>query len=72
MKKFIKANLLTLVGTIAGAVTGYLYWKFVGCSTGTCIIQSNPYRMTLFGAIFGGLILNMFQSSSKQQKHEQQ
>lgn len=64
---FIKKHLLTLSGVLLGAVAGYLYWKFVGCTSGTCYIQSNPVRMTLYGALLGGLILNLFQPKTNHQ-----
>ena len=64
---FIKMHLVTLSGILMGAVAGYLYWKFVGCTSGTCYIQSNPVRMTLYGALLGGLILNLFQPKTNHQ-----
>jgi hypothetical protein len=68
--KFIKKYILTLSGELFGSVAGYLYWKFVGCTSGTCYIQSNPVRKTLYGALMGGLILNIFQPKTNQQKNE--
>lgn len=67
MKQYLKNNLITATGTIAGAIAGFLYWKFVGCTTGTCYIQSNPIRMTLYGSLMGGLIFSMIQPKPKQQ-----
>lgn len=68
--KFIKKYTLTISGVMVGSVAGYLYWKFVGCTSGTCYIQSNPVRMTLYGALMGGLIFNIFQPKTKQQQNE--
>ena len=28
--------------TLAGGVGGWLYYRYVGCATGTCAITSNP------------------------------
>jgi len=39
-----------------GALGGFLYWKFVGCVSGTCPIQSVWYYSTLWGAAMGYLI----------------
>lgn len=64
---FLRRQLLTLSGVLLGAVAGYLYWKFVGCTSGTCYIQSNPVRMTLYGALMGGLIFNLFQPKTNHQ-----
>lgn len=55
---------LTLAGVIIGAIAGYLYYHFVGCASGTCMITSKPLNSTLYGALMGGLFLNMFQKES--------
>ena len=57
---FILKHKLTIIGIIAGAIGGYLYYHFVGCASGTCAITSKPLNSTLYGAIMGGLMLNMF------------
>ena len=36
-----------------GAVAGYAYYHFVGCSTGTCPISSNPWISTMYGVAVG-------------------
>ena len=41
--------------TLGGAVVGFLYYRFVGCQTGTCPITSNPIISTLYGALIGFL-----------------
>lgn len=61
IKKNIRKNILTIIITFIGLVAGFLYWKFVGCESGTCAIKSNPYLMTLYGGLMGGLIGNMIQ-----------
>lgn len=55
---------LTLAGVVIGAIAGYLYYHFVGCASGTCMITSKPLNSTLYGALMGGLFLNMFQKES--------
>ena len=35
---------------------GFLYYKFIGCSSGSCPITSNPMNSTLYGAVMGLLI----------------
>ncbi len=50
-----------IIGIIAGAIGGYLYYYFVGCANGTCAITSKPVNSTLYGAMMGGLFFNMFQ-----------
>lgn len=66
MLQLLKNNLITIIGIIAGAVAGFLYWKFIGCTSGTCYIQSNPFRMTAYGALMGGLLFNIIQPKPKQ------
>ncbi|HEY1032517.1 MAG TPA: DUF6132 family protein [Flavipsychrobacter sp.] len=65
MKKFIKTYLLSIVGVIVGAVAGYAYWQFVGCSSGSCAITSKPLNSTLYGAVMGGLLFSIFQNNNK-------
>ncbi len=57
---FVKKYKLTIIGIIAGAIAGYLYYYFVGCASGTCAITSKPINSTLYGAMLGGLLLNTF------------
>ena len=48
-KNFWKPFLATLVGGLAG----FLYYYFIGCSSGTCAISTSPYQSTLMGAFLG-------------------
>ena len=48
--------LKVLAGVAAGGALGFLYYKVVGCSTGTCPITSNPLSSTLYGAVMGFLL----------------
>jgi hypothetical protein len=52
---------LTFVGLLVGALLGYVYYHFVGCASGTCAITSTPLNSTLYGALLGGLLFNLFQ-----------
>ncbi len=58
--KFILAHKLTVIGIFLGAVGGFLYYHYVGCASGTCPITSKPLNSTLYGAMMGGLFLNIF------------
>ena len=49
-----------LIGIILGAIAGFLYWKLVGCSNGTCMITSKPINSTLYGAVMGFLVAGIF------------
>lgn len=61
-----KALIITGVGVVIGAIAGYLYYFYVGCSSGTCSITSKPLNSTLYGALMGGLLFNMFVKSPKE------
>jgi phage shock protein E len=64
MERIIK-NKLTIVGVLIGAVGGYLYYALVGCASGTCAITSSPTISTLYGALMGGLLFNMFEKETQ-------
>jgi hypothetical protein len=65
MKLFFQRHLITILGVVVGSIAGYFYWKYIGCTNGTCYIQSNPVRMTLYGALMGGLLFSIFQPAAK-------
>jgi hypothetical protein len=37
----------------AGALIGFGYYYFIGCTSGSCPITGNPYISTLYGAAAG-------------------
>ena len=63
--EFISKHKLTIIGVIAGAIGGYLYYHFVGCASGTCAITSKPLNSTLYGALMGGLLFSSFKKETK-------
>lgn len=67
---FVKKYKLTIIGIIVGAIVGYLYYHFVGCSSGTCAITSKPINSTLYGALLGGLLLNTLKRDKEKSKTE--
>jgi hypothetical protein len=44
-----------VIGVVVGGLLGYGVYRFVGCSSGTCPITSNPWVSTIFGMVLGGL-----------------
>ena len=74
MKAFIRKHILLLAFSAAGAAGGFLYWKFIGCSSGTCIIKSVWYLSTLYGAVLGyvtgGLAGDIVLKLKKSNKYE--
>lgn len=53
MKAYIKKHKYGLLFIMPGIITGYLYWKLVGCTSGTCPITANWHTMVLFGGLIG-------------------
>lgn len=64
--KLLNKYKLPIIGISLGALTGYLYYYFVGCASGSCAITSNPINSTLYGALMGGLLFyNPSKSTTK-------
>ena len=55
-----------LLGAVVGAVGGYVYWKEVGCFTGTCPIKSNWHVMIPYSAVMGYLGGDLLKNLKKQ------
>ena len=68
MKKWLLNNKWIIVGVLIGFVSGYLYYYFVGCASGTCAITSSPINSTLYFGVLGGLIVNIIKPSDKNHK----
>ncbi len=51
-------------GATLGAIAGYSYYFWIGCTTGSCPITSDPVNSTLYGALMGGLFVSMFRQKS--------
>ncbi len=72
LKRYFPAAIAAIIG--AGA--GYLYYLFVGCASGTCVITSNPVISTLYFALLGGLLGRIISDRSckrenrKEEEHE--
>lgn len=67
MRKWIRRNGLYIAGAITGSLAGFLYWKFVGCASGTCLITSKPLNSSLYGAMMGALLFGLFQKERSAQ-----
>jgi len=64
MKKWIITNKLYFIGAIVGSVAGFLYWKFVGCVTGSCPITSSPLNSSLYFGFLGAIVASFFKKES--------
>ncbi|TCN73055.1 hypothetical protein [Acetobacteroides hydrogenigenes] len=52
-KKYFK----WVLGIAAGALAGLLYWRFIGCNSGSCPISSNPYMSMFWFGLIGFLLV---------------
>lgn len=68
MKSWIIKNRLYLTGALAGGIVGFFYWKFIGCTSGTCMISSKPVNSTIYFALMGALLFGMFKKSKTLQE----
>ena len=69
----LKNKKVAIAFALTGALGGFLYWKFIGCQSGTCPIKSVWYWSTLWGTGMGYLIgdmLNDFILKRKIKKEE--
>jgi hypothetical protein len=55
IKEYLKSSnfLKPVLGIVIGGILGFLYYSFIGCSSGSCAITSNPYLSIFFGGFFG-------------------
>jgi hypothetical protein len=68
MKELLKTKVRYLYIPL-GAIIGYLYYFYIGCNSGSCPIQSNPYFSTLYGALIG-LVLTLPDKKKKEIQNE--
>lgn len=65
MRMFIKKYKFEIIGGIIGLLGGYLYWRYVGCVSGTCPIKANWYTMAPYGMLFGILLGGLIKPKEK-------
>jgi len=53
------------IGLVLGAIAGYLYYYYIGCSSGSCAITSKPLNSTIYGSVMGALALDMVSDLNK-------
>lgn len=46
----------TLIGAVVGGIVGYAIYRYIGCRTGACPLQSNAYISVSLWAIVGALM----------------
>lgn len=53
MLQIIRKYWYLVLITILGITGGFLYWKFIGCTKGSCPITSKWYYSSFTGGILG-------------------
>lgn len=71
LKNWLLKNKMRLLGAFIGAILGFLYWRFIGCSSGSCAITSNPVNSTIYFAL-AGFFLGSTSKSRKETNGEQE
>ncbi len=56
MKQFFKKYFISILISAMGLLGGFLYWKIIGCKTGSCPITSNWHTSVIAGGLIGYLI----------------
>ena len=49
-----------VMDAVIGGGLGFAYYKFIGCSSGTCPLTSHPVVSSVYGAVLGALIATSF------------
>lgn len=70
MKGLLLKNWLTFVLISAGVLGGYLYWRFIGCTSGTCPITSNWHSTVILGGLLGFIIRDFFPSKNRKKDRD--
>ena len=74
MKFSLKNNKFPIAMMLVGALGGFLYWRFIGCNSGSCAIRSVWYWSTIWGAavgyLLGDFVNDLIQKRKKKSEQE--
>jgi hypothetical protein len=45
-----------VIGIVVGGAAGYIFYRFVGCRSGACLITGNMYISIIYGARIGAVL----------------
>ena len=45
-----------IFGLAIGALVGWLYWEFIGCNGGSCLLTNNLNKTVLLFSVMGGFM----------------
>ena len=63
----MKRLLAPAIGLVLGAISGYVYYRFWGCTNG-CPLKSSAPLMTAYGGILGAVLLSTISDLILQRK----
>jgi len=66
MIDWIKKRKVSFLFLFLGGLGGFLYWRLIGCSSGTCPITSKWHASILYGMILGWLVGDLIASFLKE------
>jgi len=67
-KMVMKKYKVQISGFLIGGIAGYFYYSLIGCKTGACPLTGNAYISTLFGGIFGLLLVDVIKDLFRPKK----
>jgi hypothetical protein len=70
MGKWMINNKMILTGAILGAFAGYLYYRLIGCTSGTCLISSKPLNSTAYFAAMGAILFSLFKKEKDDERND--
>jgi len=65
MIRLVSKYKLGVAGLLVGAITGWCYWRLVGCASGTCPITSKPLNSSVYGSVMGIIFFSLFKKEKK-------
>jgi UDP-N-acetylmuramyl pentapeptide phosphotransferase/UDP-N-acetylglucosamine-1-phosphate transferase len=72
MNDFLAKHKFGFLFIIPGVIIGFLYWKYVGCVSGTCPLRSHWHTMVVFGAAMGYFIGDNVDDYIKKRKNNRE
>jgi len=69
MKPFLLKHWYILLLSLVGVAAGFIYWRYVGCTAGSCPITSHWYSSTAVGAVMGylsGSLIHDFRKKTRE------
>ena len=63
--------LCTIALPPVGRAGGWLYYRYVGCTTGTCAVTSSPWLSTGFGCVLGSLLYTVLRPDRSEEQDKE-